>query len=328
MGTKEDMEIIDVRMGQLSKYDIEKEMDEGNLKIIGKSEECLKAASYDLTPTLIAMSTKFGMLENVYREDEYGQDKYYIMVHAKDCVLIVSNEFLVLPSNIAGYVSSRVSKLVDGFGHVSTTIDPNWHGACLIALSNPTNQPIKIYLGGNLGENMGQNQLATVTFHYLNTECKCSDIETMQRGMRFDLLEKIMYTNRRGIRAGFNKMLHFNRKAFTDYFFCIYRKYFDNVDEAKWEEFLNVFSYMKMDEEVVVDNKKKSAKAQKRAVDFVITESIWTKMFYFFQKRKEGIGKFLTFMILFGAMICLYCELIPQEVIDFLKSAKEILPWI
>jgi len=52
--------------------------------------------------------------------------------------LVVTKEYISVPSNIVGYVVSRVSKVSEGFGHVSTSIDPNWKGALLIAL-----KPIK-----------------------------------------------------------------------------------------------------------------------------------------------------------------------------------------
>lgn len=116
--------------GQLGRLDILKEKKSG-LIIYPYESRYLKAASYDLTPTVVAMSSKIGMLETVYREKNYKKDRYFILVHPKDTVLIISNEYLNVPENIAGYISSRVSKVVEGFGHISTTIDPNWTGALL-----------------------------------------------------------------------------------------------------------------------------------------------------------------------------------------------------
>ena len=170
--------------GQLSKYDLKREQEsKKGLKIFPFDKYCIKAASYDLTPTIVAMSSKVGMLETVYREKLPVEDRYYIYVRPKDTVLIVSNEYLIVPSNIAGYVSSRVSKVVEGFGHISTTIDPNWSGAALIAVSNPSTQMLKIYVGRNVAQKGIPNQLATVTFHYLHNSCKKKDKEQKQEGM-------------------------------------------------------------------------------------------------------------------------------------------------
>ena len=71
--------------GQLSKYDFLNEQKKGHgLKIYPFSEHCQKAASYDITPTIIAMSAKTGMLETVYREDTYpaivGGTKMYSLL--------------------------------------------------------------------------------------------------------------------------------------------------------------------------------------------------------------------------------------------------------
>lgn len=132
--------------GQLSKRDIL-----ANKLIYPQGyEKNYKAASYDITPTAIAMSTRSGMLETVFvdRKKLY-QNEHYIYVHPKDSVLIISNEFIRVPTNIAGYISSRVSNVARGFGHICTTIDPGWNGAVLIALSNPTSKPIRIEVGIN-----------------------------------------------------------------------------------------------------------------------------------------------------------------------------------
>lgn len=132
--------------GQLSKKDII----DSRLIYPQGNDSNYKAASYDITPTAVAMSTRTGMLETVYRDrKKHYQDSYYIYVHPKDSVLIVSNEFIRVPANIAGYISSRVSNVARGFGHICTTIDPGWNGAVLIALSNPTNKPIRIEVGIN-----------------------------------------------------------------------------------------------------------------------------------------------------------------------------------
>ena len=174
-----------------------------NLDIVLFNENNLKGASYDITPTIIALSTRCGMLESVYCDTKYPFN-YYFYVRAKDTVLVVSKEYISVPDNIAGYVISCVSNVVEGIGHVCTSIDPNWKGALLIALNNPTNKPIKICVNSkNVSNNV--NKLATITFNYLSNGI---DEKTPHSGMRIDLLNEMKYSHRTGIKAFLRKKLH------------------------------------------------------------------------------------------------------------------------
>lgn len=309
-----------MKKGQLSKYDLIRENNsENGLKIQPfDSEKGLKAASYDLTPSIIAMSSKTGMLENVYREKRYCDDSYYIYVHPKDTVLIISNEYLTVPPNIAGYVSSRVSKVVEGFGHISTTIDPNWSGAALIAISNPSNQLLKIYVGTN---KKSPYQLATVTFHYLHTSCNPKDIEHHQTGMRMDLLQNICYQNRHNLRAWLRKVFYIHRRAFTDYFFNYCKSIGRNWTLDIWDQFIKEFSTPKPIVLPAEDIPEKSKKAQKNAWNFIITENFLNRAFHFAAKHKPA------FFIL-GTVICftLYkLGLLPDSIVTALSELFKML---
>lgn len=305
--------------GQLSKSDIKKECKKNNLKIIPFNEKCLKAASYDLTPTIIAMSAKIGMLEKVYREKRYLEDKYYIYAHPKDTVLIVSNEYIKVPPTIAGYVSSRVSKVVEGFGHISTTIDPNWSGAALIAISNPTNKILKIYVGTNTFSTDKPNNLATVTFHYLNKPCKISDTDKNYRVMRLDLLNQIAYNNRWGIRAALRWCFHRRQRKFTDYFFASSKKLDGDFSENGWIEFIKEFSYI--EKNLSTEQENMSHEAQKRAKDFIISENWFIRTKYFWQCHKFGFNLVILLILYFAFR----CGLIPEE---FIQSLKELLSFL
>lgn len=280
--------------GQLSKYDIQQEMArEDGLKIFPCHPKCLKAASYDITPTLVAMSVKLGMLETVYCEATYCSPRYYFYVHPKDTVLVVSNEFIRVPGNIAGDVASRVSMVVRGFGHISTTIDPFWCGATLIGLSNPTNQLLKVYLN----DTDGPNKLATVSFYYLNSPCEEKDVDAGHLGMRLDLLEEVVYTRRTGVRNFFRKIIHRRRKAFTDYFFAVCKKEYKNLSLQNWNKFLDEFSKLKYPDDVRQNqDKRMPKKSQKVAVDFVITENLIIRTYHFFEKHRV-IAMFLIIIL-------------------------------
>jgi len=299
--------------GQLSKYDFLNEQKKGHgLKIYPFSEHCQKAASYDITPTIIAMSAKTGMLETVYREKCHLDDKYYIYVHAKDTVLIVSNEYILVPPTMAGYVSSRVSKVVEGFGHISTTIDPNWSGAALIAISNPSNQMLKIYVGKNALPSGIPNNLATITFHYLHTPCKLGDKEKRHRGMRIDLLKQVAYTQKRGLRSFFRKCFCFRRREFTDYFFARSKMLESEFTEEVWDEFLNDFSSLKASSSSKLENK--SQKAKKTARDFIITEHIFIRFYHFIVRFKSQT----TLLLLILLFVLWQLSILPENSLNIL----------
>ncbi|MCI9588197.1 MAG: hypothetical protein HFF60_09550 [Oscillospiraceae bacterium] len=229
--------------GQLGRQDyIDERNREGGLRIepFNKTID-LKLASYDITPTMIAMSAKCGLLETVYQKKDMS---LYIKVRPRDTVMVVSNEFISVPPYMAGYVVSRVSKVADGFGHVSTSIDPNWQGALLIALSNPTNKPIEISVGGKRGPNTQGDSLATISFHYLNqwiekgTPSDSSDSKLI--GMRLDLLQKKKSSVRAGIKAALNPFLHPWRYKFTEAFFKYVEK--ERITLESWQEASKVFN--------------------------------------------------------------------------------------
>lgn len=286
--------------GQLSKNDIISECNKaGGLKILPFHPQYLKNASYDVSPTIVAMSTKTGMLETVYWDKKYPY-KYYIYVKAKDTVLSVTREFISVPSNIAGSVVSRVSSVSEGFGHVSTSIDPNWKGALLIALGNPTNKPIKIYVGGSSAESESNNPLATVSFYYLETPC--TDVDIGYSGMRFDLLEKQVYSQRHGVKAWFNKLFHPRRRAFTDFFFS----YCNNViiTQDKWSDIVKelqgnmpkqICEYCSNYVEITKKKKKH------HLADFIERENAYLKLVHWLQKNWTTICKIIA--VIFATLV-------------------------
>ena len=294
--------------GQLGRMDFLAEQNkQDGLTIYPFNGRNLKAASYDLTPTIVAMSSKTGMLENVYRESCFERDKYYIYVHPKDTVLVVSNEYLTVPPNIAGYVSSRVSKVVEGFGHISTTIDPNWSGAALIALSNPSNQLLKVYVGCSKNSLDPPNQLATVTFHYLGNSCEAGDIDLGHRGMRLDLLKRVNYKEKRGFLAFWRPVLFRRRKEFTDYFFKKCASVESGLSSSEWELFLEDFSYLTSVAEK--NETRASKKASKVASDFIIRENCFIRLYHWLVKyRMEIFYVFVTLVSLAYTM-----GVIPEE---------------
>lgn len=293
---------IRLQYGQLSNTDILNENASHGLTIKPFNEECLKGASYDITPTVIAMSTKTGMLEKVYEDKKYPY-RYYIFVKAKDTVLIVSNEYIVVPKNIAGYVVSRVSKVSEGFGHISTSIDPNWKGALLIGLSNPSSKPIKVFVGNNSGEK--DNTLATLSFHYLNSAC--TNESKAYAGMRIDLLEKMKYSNRTGFKAFLRRSFFTHRRNLTDFFFEYYDQVKPNIDN--WDDIVKELQGAKNSVDGIGLGNSTKRKRKDHISDYIIIENWWLQLLHWLQKNWSSIWK--VFAIVFTALVAF--NILPKE---------------
>lgn len=125
-------------------------------------------------------------------------EQLYTYIQPRDTALVLSKEYLQIPNNMCGNVYSRVSTVSSGLGHISTTIDPLWKGALLIAISNPSSEPIKLVIQDERAESV---PLATVTLQYLNTSIDSSKSYTTHLPARVDILERYLFdlskTNKR-----------------------------------------------------------------------------------------------------------------------------------
>lgn len=63
-----------------------------------------------------------------------------IEILPNDTALIETNEVIWVSKSIAGTYHSKVGLVSSGFGHIGTTLDPEWIGPSLIALHNHTKQ--------------------------------------------------------------------------------------------------------------------------------------------------------------------------------------------
>lgn len=288
--------------GQLSKKDII----DSRLIYPQGNDSNYKAASYDITPTAVAMSTRTGMLETVYRDrKKHYQDSYYIYVHPKDSVLIVSNEFIRVPANIAGYISSRVSNVARGFGHICTTIDPGWNGAVLIALSNPTNKPIRIEVGIN---EKNSHPLASLTFHYLSKEVY---VRSEHKSMRLDLLRKNAYMNKNGVLPTIRNVFLRKRRLYTDTFFDYVDVYQDELSSSEgWDHFLDEFSRLNG-----------SAKA------FIKRDSWVKRAFRWLDTYRNAIGICVAILCILFSLLCTL-GLLSDDQAKFIRSVFGFLQGI
>lgn len=199
--------------GQLNRKDIFRELNTRKLIITPYDKKRIKPASFDISPSCLVMSVKTGSFMRVYsnisrcekghRNPEWhcnacrrNSDKprccpeqKYVYIAPRDTALVLSKEYIQLPETICGNVVSRVSTVSNGLGHISTTIDPLWKGALLIAISNPSSEPKKLMIQ----DESSTIPLATVTLHYLNTPVEKKTADTEHLPARVDILEKYLY---------------------------------------------------------------------------------------------------------------------------------------
>lgn len=137
----------------LSDQDIKKELGI-NIYIYPYKTQNLKGASYNLTASKLAwdLNTK----KSIYHSDEEK-----IIIEGNTSALIETNETIWVSEKIAGTYYSRVRKVSEGTGHISTTLDPNYLGCSLIALHNHSKEPIEI--------EPETDPFVTIIFQYLHT---------------------------------------------------------------------------------------------------------------------------------------------------------------
>lgn len=242
--------------------------------ILMKSSHTIHQSSIDITPSIVAMSVKTGMLEQVYLKSQEYTNRYFIRIKPRDAVLIISNELFFLTDYMTGYVTSCVSNFSNALIGDTAIVDPNWLGGLAIRLTNPTNKPIELEVGMATVTKDGEepkfiydtNPIASISFQYLSRPCM--HINEGHKNIRGDLLEKISYKNKMGIIAFFRKTFYRKRRQFTDYFLeYIKVNEMDLITRKGWDDFLEKFSSVPMPD-------KKTRKKTGTTYDFLKKEIV------------------------------------------------------
>lgn len=174
--------------GILSDRSIERALDEGDIFIAPFDRKQLQSAGYNLTPTCFVYSTKHRCLLNVIE----NEDETYVMIDRNDTVLIKTRESIAISSNLAGNFFSKVKIVSEGFGHVATTLDPEWEGKLLISINNPTNKKIKFSIKKKVYGATIYNSFVTVEFIGLSSE---TEKKSDNPPGRLDILENTLDKN-------------------------------------------------------------------------------------------------------------------------------------
>ena len=250
------------RFGILSNEDIKREIAEKHLYIYPKpyiensmtGDVQIKPASIDITPSCLIMSVRTGRFLKIYERKDIvnckATENRYVFIEPRDTVLVISREYFIIPNNICGSVNSRVSTVSAGLGHISTTIDPGWKGALLIAVSNPSSVRKRLDIQK---VNNKDCPLATVTFNYL---CTPADIQLEKSKMpaRVDILKKYMHTDNywsvfHYIRKITSTIFHYNDFKLSN---CIITELEKNISPENWTNTLDELEKIVLEEKIVV----------------------------------------------------------------------------
>ncbi len=174
--------------GILSDKGIVEAIHTGNLYIAPYSEEQLQPSGYNLTPTRFFYSNKRkGFLPVVENSDEV-----YVIIDANDTVLVRTRESIAVSSSLSGAFFSKVKIVSEGFGHISTTLDPSWEGQLLISLSNPTGKKKKFSIEKKVYGKTIYNSFVTVEFVGLD---RATDRRADNPPGRIDILKSTLEKN-------------------------------------------------------------------------------------------------------------------------------------
>lgn len=165
----------------LSREDIKKYIISGDIQIYPFEKKNLTGIGYNLSTTHFAFSINKGILLTVYTKTTPDGEKHYVIIPKNDTVLFFSKEYIGVSNKIAGTFHSKVGRVCQGLGHISTTLDPTWHGQLIISVNNPTSTDIKFDLDGNSGN------IFTLLLYKFDTEVLGTNIHDNNSG-RCDLL--------------------------------------------------------------------------------------------------------------------------------------------
>lgn len=165
----------------LSRDDIRCALAEGHLKIFPFEPKNLTGIGYNLSTTDFAFSINQGILLTIHRKTTNSGVERYVTIPANDTILFFSREYIEVDRTLAGTFHSKVARVSEGLGHISTTLDATWKGQLLISVNNPTSKRIKFDLdksGGNI---------MTLMLHKLNSPVTGDNIHDNNKG-RCELL--------------------------------------------------------------------------------------------------------------------------------------------
>lgn len=164
------------------------------------NENQVKGVGYNLTASNMVYSLSKHRLLKI--KDSNNGKFFYLSAH--DTALILTNEYFKVDNNVAGNFYSRVRRVSEGLGQISTTLDPNWKGMFLIALNNNANKKIKVQISSKTEGQETKIGIATVVLTgikgYNNHDSFDEKINLDNPAMRIDILKELVDDERIVIR--------------------------------------------------------------------------------------------------------------------------------
>ena len=108
-----------------------------NIYIYPFQKSNLKGASYNLTASALGWDIK-------NKKTIYDEVTKKLIINPHSTALIETNEVIWVSSKAAGTYHSKVALVSKGLTHISTTLDPEYIGASLIAVHNLSDNPIEL----------------------------------------------------------------------------------------------------------------------------------------------------------------------------------------
>lgn len=154
----------------------------------------VKGVGYNLTASNMIYSLTQHKLLTIYSY----KDGRYFKLKAHDTALILTYEYFQLDSKVAGNFYSRVRRVSEGLGHISTTLDPNWKGMFLIAVNNTTNRKLKVQISSIFEGQEEKNGIATVVLRGVKASeyqqhSELDGFSIDNPAMRIDILKELAY---------------------------------------------------------------------------------------------------------------------------------------
>lgn len=192
-------EEIAAKSVQLTGLDIDKMRSELDSKLIIAPYDKKNATGcgYNLTATEFIYSTNKKGLLPLHKSK---QGETYVRVGAHDTILLLTREYIKLNGALAGAIYSRVQLVSNGFGHISTTVDPGWKGMLLLSINNPTKKTIKLLISEPSEGSPSYKGVATLVLTPVGTEGSKNgqaDPSLDNPAMRLDILKKLVFEPRR-----------------------------------------------------------------------------------------------------------------------------------
>ena len=170
---------------------IDKARRQGELIICPYNENNLTPVGYNLSFSRFIISLR----KRAFIKIEHERDKWFFYLKPHETVLVLTRETIWVSKFIGGTFHSKVSLVTKGLGHVSTTIDPGWHGQLLVPLNNPTKGKIKIVIAHD-GEN-GKIFETFITMVLFRSQEASLTEKSDNKSARIELLEEILEENKR-----------------------------------------------------------------------------------------------------------------------------------